>query len=252
MGIYKKIINSKLSYTPKGAGQMTTKEFEILMNHLGWGDPDAILWTVGIEEAETWCTDEKSQDLSRVKERIRREFAKKVEPVSEEDPNFPIAYPIAKIACGVSASYHNWKKEWKDYRRDKLWKEGSKICNINIYPLGKDSLNSSFPKCYRELFGIDNWEDYKKIVKEQRFQVIQNFYKEKQPQAVICYGKSHWSEFEEVFKLHKEKSEDHGDKLTKIYPEKRIILTRHFSVGFRDNTCEFIVEKLKEWNVEIP
>ena len=236
---------------------MVTKEFEILMNYLGWGDPDAILWTVGIEEAETWCTDEKPQDLSRVKERIRREFAEKVEPVSEEDPerkdpNFRIAHPIAKIACGISNSYHDWKKEWKDYRRNKLWREGSKTCNINIYPLSKDSLKSSFPKCYRELFGIDNWEDYKKIVREQRFRKIRNFYKEKQPQAIICYGKSYWSEFEEVFELDKGKSEEYVDKLIKIYTEKRIILTRHFSKGFRDDICEFIIEKLKEWNVEIP
>lgn len=231
---------------------MVAKEFEILMNYLGFGDPDAILWTVGIEEGGTWCTDKKSQNLSHVKERIRK-FTSKIIPESPgKDPNFRIAHSIAKIACGISNSYHDWKKEWKDYRRNKLWKEGSKTCNINIYPLGKKSLKSSFPKCYKELFGIENWEDYKEIVEGQRFQKIREFRKEKQPQAIICYGKSHWSEFEKVFELEKEKSEEYVDKLTKIYPERRVILTRHFSNGFSDDICEFIVEKLKEWNVEIP
>ena len=231
---------------------MITEEFKILMDYLGWGDPDAILWTVGIEEAETWCKDEELQSISNVKERIRK-FNDKVIPISpEEEPNFRIAHSVAKIACGISNSCYDWRKEWKEYRKNKLWKKGSRVCNINIYPLGKSSLNSSFPECYKKLFGIKNWKSYKKIVRDQRFEKIRNFYKEKQPHAIICYGKSHWSEFEEVFELNEEKPKEYTDKLTKVYPRKRIILTRHFSNGFGDDIYEFIIKKLKEWNVKIP
>ncbi|SNR65488.1 hypothetical protein [Desulfurobacterium atlanticum] len=223
---------------------MITKEFKILINHLGWGNPDAILWTIGIEEAGIWSLDKK--------EEIKK-FNKKVIPVSSgKDPKFSIAHPIAKIACGISNSYHNWEKEWRDYRKNKLWKKGSKICNLNIYPLGKKSLKSTFPDDYKELFGINNWQEYVEMVKKERFQKIQEFYKKNQPQAIICYGKSHWAEFEEIFEIDKGKAEEYVDKLTRIYPGKKIILTRHFSNGFRNDICEFLIEKLKEWNVELP
>jgi hypothetical protein len=221
---------------------------------LGLGDPEATLWTVGIEEGGTWCTDDKSEEyvLLHLRNRIRK-FTEEIIPVDAGDSNnFRVAHVAAKISCGISRCCNDWRGNWKWYQECKLWKEGSKTCNINIYPLGKDSLKSSFPKCYRKLFGVDNWENYKKIVEEQRFKRIWDFYREKQPQAIICYGKSHWSEFEKIFELDKEKSEEYVDKSTKIYPEKRVILTRHFSNGFRDDICEFIVEKLKEWDVEIP
>ncbi len=231
---------------------MATKEFEILMNYLGWGDPNAVLWTVGVEEAGMWCSDEKREDLSQIRKRIR-EFNSPIIPMEEveEEPKFPIAHPIAKIACGISKSCKNWKEEWRKYRKSKLWRKGSKICNINLYPLGKKSLKSSFPNCYKEIFGID-WKDYDIAVKEQRLKKIFNFFREKQPQAVICYGKSHWNDFIEVFQLQNKKAEEHSDKLTILYPEEKIILTRHFSNGFRNDICQFIIEKLKEWKVNLP
>jgi len=231
---------------------MVTKEFEILMDYLGWGDPDALLWTVGIEEAGEWCTDEEAQKFPYVKENIRK-FSGKVIPISpEEDPKFPISHPISKIACGISGSCQDWKCEWRNYRRNKLWKKGSRICNINVYPLGKKSLKSSFPKCYKKLFGIDSWKEYVDLVKKRRFQKIRDFYKENQPQAVICYGKRAWDDFVELFELENEKAKEDMDKLTKVYFKKRIILTRHFSYGFKDSICEFIIEHLKRWNLKIP
>ena len=232
---------------------MLTKEFEIVMNYLGWGDPNAILWTVGIEEAESWCTDKK--DLNLEKELIRRKYNESVIPVSDNtDCKFSVANPAAKMACAISISCRDWRSNWKNYRKNKLWKKGSKTCNINLYPLGKKSLKDSFPKCYNELFGIDvnSLEYYEKLVREKRFFRIQEFYNERQPEAIICYGKSYWHDFEEAFKLSGEEFEEYPDLKVKIYPCKRIILTRHFSRGFGNNICEFIIEKLEKWSIKLP
>jgi hypothetical protein len=34
------------------------EEFEIILNHLGWGDPEPVLLFIGIEEAEPYKTAE--------------------------------------------------------------------------------------------------------------------------------------------------------------------------------------------------
>ncbi|WP_457641333.1 hypothetical protein [Persephonella sp.] len=247
-----------------------TEEFEILMKHLGWGDPNPVILTVGIEEGGVWCWEEmkeknksdfekqcgKATDflnkLEYIRYCIRNKFNKEIVPVeknSEEDNNnFPIAHPIAKIACGVSKSYKDWKKNWKNYRKKTLWTEGSKIANINLYPLGKKKAKGSFPSCYKDLFGLTekNIDLYKECVKEIRFEHIRKFTKDKKVKAIICYGKQNWNDFREVFELPKKE----GKNLVR-YDDKKIILVRHFSNGFPNKLCSEIIEILQKWRVSI-
>ncbi|WP_457642238.1 hypothetical protein [Persephonella sp.] len=249
-----------------------TPEFKILMNHLGWGDPNPIILTVGIEEGGVWCWEEmeeknkrefeeqceKSTDFSNkleyVKYCIRKRFNEEIVPVKieknskENNNNFPIAHPVAKIACGISKSCKDWKKNWKCYRNKKLWTEGSKIANINLYPLGKKNLKGNFPSCYKELFGLteENMDLYKECVKKTRFEHIRKFTKEKKVKAIICYGKQSWDDFREVFELPKKE----GEKLVR-YDDKKVILVRHFSNGFPDELCDEIISILTKWGVSL-
>jgi hypothetical protein len=253
-----------------------TEEFDCLLEFIGWGDPNGGLWTIGIEEAGEWCIDRMTEearkefikmcgespdgryDLNYVKKCIKEKFCKPYIFVKKgENLSWPIANISAKIGCGVSQSFKDWKEEWKQYRENLLWQEGSKIFNGNLYPLGKKSLEKRFNECgcYEELFGIseDSLSKYYKIVKECRFPKIREFKEKCKPQAIICYGKSFWDEFKEAFDLKEEGKKIENGKI-EIYPEEKVILTPHFSRYslMPDDMCNKVINILKEWKVSLP
>jgi len=253
-----------------------TEEFECLLNFIGWGDPNGGLWTIGIEEAGEWCIDrmdkkakekfiklcggreDNKYDLNYVKKCIKEKFCKSFEFVKEdENLAWPIANISAKIGCGLSKFFKNWKGEWRRYRDEKLWQKGSKIFNGNLYPLGKKALKKKFSKCgcYEELFGIteDRLKDYYEAVRKERFQHIRKFKNECNPKAIICYGKTFWNEFKKLFGLKREGIKEENGKI-EIYPEEKIILTPHFSRYslMPDSMCEKVINILKDWGIELP
>lgn len=228
-----------------------TQEFYCLLGYIGWGDPYGGIWTIGVEEGEEWCSDDKEYDLDSIRKRIRKEYCKEYSLVpKEENLKWPIAYISAKIACGVSKSYSDQKIKWQTYRDEKLWKEGSKVFNGNLYPLGRKFLKKGFPKCYFDLFGITDISTYKEVVRKERFEMIRKLRDKCTPQGIVCYGKGFWNEFEEAFKLDK-KEGVLIDKHIKVYKKQKVILTRHF-VGMSDSLCENIINQLRDWNVQIP
>ena len=243
-----------------------TKEFEILLNHLGWGDSNPKILTIGIEEAGIWCLkvkDKENEDLKSicglkkdnesdidyVRRCIKEKFSEPVIPVSSEDSNvFPIAHPIAKIACGISKTCERNNINWREYRDSVLWTKGSQIANINIYPLGKKSLQSDFPSCYKELFGNFSSNEYKKRVKEDRFNTIRSFIENSNTEVIICYGKSNWEEFKNLLEI---KTTERLNNFLEIDNNRKVIFTRHFSKGFSDKLVEKIIDILENWEVKI-
>ncbi len=132
-----------------------TEEFYCLLQYIGWGDPNGGLWTMGIEEAEEWIKDEEISNLDLVRKKIKENFCKEYEPVpnqqkitkeekAKKKKNDQVRDVSAKIACGISASCRDWQRHWMDYKKDRLWKKGSKVFNGNLYPLGRKSLKKSF------------------------------------------------------------------------------------------------------------
>ena len=245
-----------------------TKEFYCLLDFIGWGDPYNGIWTIGIEEGGVWCIENMKEkekfiilcgkdknekyDLDYVRLCINKNFCKEyIYANDEEDFKWPIANASAKIGCALSESFSDKKRDWRKYRNCKLWREGSKIFNGNLYPLGKKSLQENFPECYIDLFGIDykNINEYYAKVEKYRFKKIKKFYKKCKPQAVICYGKTYWREFKKVFGL--EEYSEKRDNEFEIYAKEKIILTRHFS-RIPNATIDKIIRILIEWGVSLP
>ena len=236
------------------------KEFEILLNYLGWGDPNPKVLTVGIEEAGIWCPNtalkktcgsqkDNESDIDYIRRCIRENFNTQITPVRQNDSNiFPIAHPIAKIACNISKTCKKSHINWKTYRDNKLWTKESQIANINIYPLGKKSLQGEFPSCYKELFGNFSVNDYEKKVKRDRFKIIRSFVKNFDIKVIICYGKSNWDDFKCLFEV---KTTEKLNNFLEVNWDKKIIFTRHFSRGFSNKLVEEIVNILKNWEIEV-
>ncbi len=194
------------------------------------------------------------RDIDYARRCIRERFKFDIKPVNlpNESNIFPIAHPIAKIACGISRISGEKCFNWREYRDKILWTKGSKIANINLYPLGKKGLNKGFPKCYKELFGDFSPEEYKERVRRERFSKIRELLNNSDVKAIICYGKGYGEEYWREFKclVEIDTLESINSNLA-FDDKKKVILTRHFSRGFPNKFVDCIIEILKMWGISL-
>lgn len=235
--------------------KIITKEFEIVNNLLGWGDLTTGLLFIGVEEGYPWQCDT-SIAIIETKKKIQEIADKSQSHITYENSeergsvNWPIAVVTSKIASRVSSSESNWRK----YREELLWLNGSQVFNGNLLPLGKPNLKqNTWPAGYKELFGYasTDYDLYIKKVESDRYKAFQNVVRKNSPQAIICFGKSHWKEFEKVFVSKNSQVSECLDEKTKVFKNEKVIFTRHFSNGMPDATVTLIVEQLKKWKVSI-
>lgn len=241
-----------------------TPELEIALKYLGWGDPgsraDRGLWFIGIEEAIAWGGGNASD---RALDAIRAEIAKfgeglgdrhieQVTHAPEGEKGRPIRQYTTKIIWGVLQNKQGLTQD--SYARERLWREGSKILQANLYPLGKPELKSDWPAHYKEIFGLgkDQLAEYVNLVRTIRFPFLYKLWESYSPQATVCFGNTYASDFQLAFRLHDWNRD--ADPLL-INDGKRVILTPHFSSygkgGMNDKIVEQVIEKLLQWGVRL-
>lgn len=123
------------------------RAFKIVNRYLGWGDPgERGIWFVGIEEAEPWGNHEPEKhpeemeinELDRARKKIKR-FNDDTKGnwyscITQDTPaKTPVFQYIAKIVCKFSATENDWTK----YRKNHLFREGCRVFQANLFPLGK-------------------------------------------------------------------------------------------------------------------
>lgn len=229
-----------------------TEYFKIVNRWLGWGDPAGGLWFIGVEEGSSWdCGN--LIDLSRARKLILDRYNKNYTTYADKIDRGSVNWPIATVTAKISGCLSSSVVSWREYRENILWLDGCKVFNGNLMSLGKPSLsNGDWPECYKELFGYsaDDFDLYRRSVEETRYEFFRDFVDKFNPQAIVCFGMSHWEEFSRVFV--REGGEIYSDKFkTKIFDRDRVILTRHFSNGMPDKTVDFIAKQLLEWRVSI-
>ncbi len=82
-----------------------TKEFDILNQWLGWGEPKDGLWFIGIEEGGTWeCETLEDLEKSRIEIRKRsgKQFTSYLNKNERGNINWPVAVVTAKICSLVT------------------------------------------------------------------------------------------------------------------------------------------------------
>lgn len=230
-----------------------TEEFSIINSWLGWGNPDNGLWFIGVEEAKSWeCGSPDDIHISRMKIASLRN--QKYSVYLDKTQRDSVTWPVAAVTAKIAASLNGDIAEWDAYREDKLWLPGNSIFSGNILALGKPSLKiSDWPIGYKELFGFSA-QDYSAYYAEAiaaRKLAFQQLRAEKSPQAIICFGITAWTIFEDVFVNDKSSFHENEVRNTRIFENDRVILTRHFSNGMSDSLVLFIAEKLRRWGVNI-
>jgi hypothetical protein len=188
--------------------------FNIVNRYLGWGDPgEGGIWFVGIEEADPWGEPDKEypndgqmskldrarNQIKSFKDRTRCNWYSCDTADALYKPTRTRVFPnIAKIVCNFSTI----EKDRKNYRDNHLFREGCRVFQANLFPLGKPN-TAKWPDYYKDLFGYDKGdrELYEEKVKETRFKEIYRRWSESKPQVTICLGRSYEDKFGELFNL---------------------------------------------------
>lgn len=106
------------------------------------------------------------------------------------------------------------------------------------------------------MFGLTR-NDYEKGRRQflgERTVLFRELRKETNPQALVCFGKDHWGDFEDIFMDHKDNGVEHQECKVSIYEKDRVILTGHFSRGsaFPKIAVDLVAETLSKWGVQVP
>jgi hypothetical protein len=215
----------------------SSKNLDIAMNFIGWGDPHKSVWFFGLEEGAKF----NQEYINEIDGKALVALA------GEENLNWPVANKTARIMADL-VGY----SDSESYRDKVLWRAGSGSFNGNLLPLGKASRNQWADE-YEHLFGLsDNQLDhYMELVKSLRYPKIKQLRERSEPQAIICFGKECWSEFEHVFVEHPDEMEKYEEEKIKVFPQDRVMLCGHFSYGvhFSNKALARVVEILKRWGV---
>lgn len=176
----------------------------------------------------------------------------------------PVIETTSKIAAHILGM--DGKDDWKKYRRNFLWKKGSKIFHANLLPLGeRGTSKGNWPnEEYRRLFGYPKRnDDYFRAVVEKRYPKIQELVRRCCPQAIICFGKDYWQYFYNLFDIEESQLQKgrgdvrKGGKAGVRYSkDKKIIFAYHFAgrYGVMNKRKEIseIAKLLKDWGVQLP
>jgi hypothetical protein len=151
--------------------QSAFENFQLLVQFIGWGDPQGGLWFIGLEESSV-CKD--TADIVEIHERDNLHSAggtafyecspepqekKTTGRFSPDRTQIPLWE--AKIAAPLSAS----TTDWREYCHCRLWYAGSRV-----FHFGKPKL-ATWPDHYEDLFGFaQNQRDaYYQEVRDRRF-----------------------------------------------------------------------------------
>lgn len=176
-----------MEWSNMGDEAMTTEYFDRLNRFIGWGNPAADFWFVGIEEAGTWDDDEKARKT------IRGEYSPKdgYNPLEwVHGQRRPTIYNyMSRIVFGVrrpvGVAGH------LEYRDRHL---GETVFHMNRYPLAKKRVSDPFPVHYQSLFGFgpqDVQGRYVEEVRTARFPMLSRFWQRHQPKVTVCFGQGY-------------------------------------------------------------
>lgn len=226
-----------------------SQEFKLILDYLGHGDAKNGLWFIGVEAGGEW------PDNPNTSQNIVEEFGNPVREYETKSPRpdgyqkWPVAISSAKIAAAVNNQWDDWRR----YRDEYLWVKGYGVFNGNILPISRPNLNSWKPH-YQSLLGISQ-QEYKKSfdqIVNYREKLFNDFIEQNKPQAIVCFGKSHWGSYRKFFIAdeHQLPTKDIASSL--VFHKDRVILTRHFSNGMSDGILAAIGCQLQQWGVELP
>ncbi|MCB0525604.1 MAG: hypothetical protein KDC86_13880 [Saprospiraceae bacterium] len=196
-------------------------QFQILSDFKGFGNPNGKIWFVGLEEATNFETDFDQILKGYSIEYIPAEKGSIQKDAKKYGNSYTKVYDVmAKIMTGLFP-----KTDWRTYRNNLLLtKEGNEF-QMNLYPLGKKSLNA-WPEFYQRQFGFKTKQEYLTKVQADRFPGLYNYWKKNAPDFTICFGIGNIDDFKKAFKLNTEFELSESNLY--LFPTDKVLITPFF------------------------
>lgn len=198
-------------------------DLKVFMDFKGFGDPMGDFWFIGIEEGDEFSPEEMNSLINRYSRGIVLS-----RPGEFKERIYPVYKKIVDIVTGVRGYDEKW------YRNERVFVKGSEAFLSNLYPLGKKRSSAPLLPHYFDQLDLKSEADYYEIVKTYRYPIIKNFWEYHNPKITICFGKSGWSEFRRLFELKETDRVPVVEGVIEYYPDEKIYLTHHFSIGRMD------------------
>jgi hypothetical protein len=209
---------------------MTSEDFKVLMDFVGFGDPNGPYWFIGLEEAGELDFEEGRKDLERYRSTI---FACEPGEMKENESRtiakgkrFTTIYYYMSYLVLASSGKASDYDACRSYRDNELLQAHSGTFQANLYPIGKTGLSTWDENC-KMLTGYKKRNHYYKWVEDERFRMLHNHWLQYNPHITICFGASHWDKFEELLDIKKSEPETRDCGWYRIY-RSRIILCPFF------------------------
>jgi len=196
-------------------------QFQILSDFKGFGNPNGKIWFVGLEEAANFETDFDQILKSYSIEYIPAEKGAIQKDAKKYGNSYTKVYDImAKIMTGLFPI-----TDWKRYRDNLLLTEDGNEFQMNLYPLGKKSLNT-WPEFYQRQFGFKTKQEYLIKVQADRFLNLYNYWKQNSPDFTICFGVGNKEDFKNAFRVSTELRLEDSNSF--LFPKERVLITPFF------------------------
>ena len=228
--------------------------FNNLLTLVGYGNPWAAVWFVGIEDGgDGWtATDDNIQHLE-----------------DRNPKNLPCRYyPMSKAQISAESTGYDertgkcdGRKGTKIYRymdyivshgRNRSWNpENMSLVDahgkntyfqMNLYPLAKPN-TAYWPEGYEKLFGFSgsrqDRQRYANRVRCERFKILREYWQDEKhhPVLTICFGKTNWPDHRLLFELGEGEGRPVRDRIL-YYHNHRVVLAPFFNprqLGVTDN-----------------
>jgi len=184
----------------------SSEQWDRILGHLGFGNPDAPLWFIGMEEGLGSRPPEVAlRNILALQERLD---ADGLRFSFFEDSWFPAKSKIATQTWKIMAKYARMllhrAPDWQDsssadsYIRDSLGRPDGETLLLELLPLPAPHM-ADWPDAYTERF--QNREDYGQFMRSKRIEILRDLVEKYRPTIVMCYGRSYWQYYRQIFAL---------------------------------------------------
>lgn len=232
---------------------ITSSISDLVNRCLGYGDPDGHgFWFIGVEEQLGWDPD-KFADAPAV-----------LASLSEKDSvaccggsawwQYDIAPPaqnpvdqfISKIACVAT---NRSMSDWSDFRRNSLYRRGSRVFLSNLWPVPKKDADGPHPEHHRRLFPelvSENHQRREDLPRSVRWPALRQFIGEKRPSGIVCFGKGSHAQFCEALMLQESLPVRQSEcAVSYKLGDIPVHLTRHFAKGYFNKCAQALGDVLR-------
>lgn len=224
----------------------TKEEFDQLLEFIGYGNLNADVWFLGMEEAGG------GEDNLR-----RRLKFKEVEDCAEAHD----ILGIRKHHWGKKTIQRTWRgmccimlglegKEMstenvRTYQAEMLGRTNGRTLLTELMPIPKPTVGTWD---YKELFPYKSRQDYYDVVKPRRLKELRKCLATHQPKLVVGYGKKYWPDYRSLFSTP---FTDEGQFQIAKSPATLVLLTDHFTYKSMNNGYDKIVKLIKRYCPDI-